>query len=105
MGLREEGLLWACGKSREPGAAATLSQQVRALAEYTRALLQGVDFLRALSGAPVSKTSSPCAKVPPYPPGLKSQPIEFKAWNFSLRFLTLPCWLGSTGSLGPSSFS
>lgn len=34
-----------------------------------------------------------------------SQPTEFKAWNFSLKFLTLPCWFVSAGSLGPSSLS
>lgn len=32
-----------------------------------------------------------------------SQPTEFKAWNLSLRFLTLPCLFVSAGSLGPSS--
>ena len=42
------------------------------------------------------------AVVPPSP-RTQSQPMEFKAWNFSLRFRTLPCWLWSAGSLGPSS--
>lgn len=36
------------------------------------------------------------------PSGVR-QPTEFKAWNFSLRFLTLPCLFVSAGSLGPSS--
>lgn len=36
-------------------------------------------------------------------PRTQSQPMEFKAWNFSLKFRTLPCWLWSPGSLGPSS--
>lgn len=41
--------------------------------------------------------------VVPFPPG-QSQPMEFKAWNFSLKFRTLPCWFGSAMSRGSSSF-
>lgn len=38
-----------------------------------------------------------------FSPSGVSQPTEFKAWNFSLRFLTLPCLFVSAESLGLSS--
>lgn len=94
----------ACRSRHEPREAPGHSQQVKTLAEYPRASSQGLTWAggaQACGQALQGSSEFPCHTAPPR---TQSHPMEFKAWNFSLKFLTLPCWPGSAGSLGPSSF-
>lgn len=100
---------WASGKRgssgpveshRVPGGAATLSQQMRALAEYTRALFQGRDFPRAEWGSCEVSSCVPRFRPIPQllpPPGLGVNLQSSRPGISPLGFSLCPAGLGPRG--------